>query len=375
MDWKLPEKLRKEKLEQDRLNKKKKSAAREWFDAIVFAVIAATIIRIFLLEAYVIPTPSMEKSLRVGDFLFVSKLNYGARTPMTPIAFPFAHHTMPVIGTKAYSEVIKLKYYRLPGFQKIKNNDVVVFNYPADDTEGNIRPVDKRENYIKRCIGIPGDSLKIVDGNIFINDKLVDELPFGETTYRVKTNGTDFNPKTIRDLRVEGGKISMEGDYVFTLTPELAKVFQSFGNVASISKAIMPKGEPQPGIYPNVAPYSWNMDNFGPIWVPKKGETIEINSNNIHFYRRAIGFYEDNELVETNGEILINGEVATNYTFKMNYYFMMGDNRHNSLDSRFWGFVPEDHIVGKALFIWMSWDDEGSFFNKVRWNRLFKGIN
>lgn len=375
MDWKLPEKLRQEEIEQKKLNKKKKSTAREWFDAIVFAVIAATIIRVFILEAYVIPTPSMEKSLLVGDFLFVSKMNYGARTPMTPLAFPFAHHTMPVLGTKAYSEAIKLGYYRLPGFQTIKNNDVVVFNYPADDIEGNIRPVDKRENYIKRCIGIPGDSLKIIDGNVFINNQIVEELPFGETTYRVKTNGTDFNPKTIRDLRVEGGKVSMEGDYVFTLTPKLAQEFQSFSNVASVSKAIMPKGEPQPGIYPNVPPYTWNIDNFGPIWVPKKGETIELTAENLLYYKRVIGFYENNEIVETDGQIVINGEVATSYTFKMDYYFMMGDNRHNSLDSRFWGFVPEDHIVGKALFIWMSWDDQGSFFSKVRWNRLFKGIN
>ena len=363
MNWKFWTKKKSDK-------KTKKGAIREWFDAILFAVIVATLIRTFFIEAYTIPTPSMEKSLLVGDFLFVSKINYGARTPMTPIAFPFAHHTMPIINTKAYLEWVKLPYYRLPGFQKVKNNDVVVFNYPMED----FRPTDKKENYIKRCIGIPGDTLTIVNAQVYINGKAATTPEEGETTYNVRTDGSDFNPKAIRELNIEGQR-SSEVDYVFNATKEAKEKLAKFNNVSSIVQGINPAGNYAEYVYPHSKNYPWNEDNFGPIVIPAEGMTIALDVNNIALYKRAIEAYEGNSVDIQDGKLLINGQVANSYTFQKNYYWMMGDNRHNSLDSRFWGFVPEDHIVGKALFIWMSWDSEGSFFSKIRWNRLFKGIN
>jgi signal peptidase I len=351
----------------------RKSATREWVDAIIFAVIAATIIRTFFIEAYTIPTPSMEKSLLVGDFLFVSKVSYGARIPMTPLSFPFAHHTMPLIGGKSYLEWIKIGYHRLWGFGKIKNNDVVVFNWPAEN-EG--RPVDKKENYIKRCIGIAGDSINIVERNVYINGKLTDFPERSQFTYHVKTDGNGFNPAMLEKMDIrEGGPTSDQGDYAFNLTKEGTEKLKSMGIVKNIDPMIDPKGNFEDYIFPFDRRFSWNADNFGPLWIPKKGATIKLDSMNIALYRKAIGEYENNKLEERDGKIFINGQATNEYTFKMNYYFMMGDNRHNSADSRFWGFVPEDHIVGKAVFIWMSWDTNGSFLSKVRWNRLFHTIH
>jgi signal peptidase I len=369
--------------------KKKKSATREWVDAIVFAVIAATLIRTFFIEAYVIPTPSMERSLLVGDFLFVSKVNYGARTPITPIAFPFAHHTMPLLNTKAYWDGIQLPYYRLPGLSEVKKGDVVVFNYPMDADSPLYRPVDKRENFIKRCQGVGGDTLSVVDGQVFVNGKAAQDPPGEQMTYNYTTNGVDLNPQVLDELHAA----VYEGQNSVAMTSEAAKTLKGYSNIKSLTQVLSPKGvtDPQSQVYPTnsnhpVGPpelmlngrqpdYKWSVDNYGPIIIPKKGWTVKLDSLTYPIYERCISVYERNKLTVKGNDIYINGVKADSYTFKLNYYWMMGDNRHDSDDSRFWGFVPEDHIVGKALFIWMSWDDNASFFSKIRWSRLFRGIN
>lgn len=357
-----------------RKSDKKKSLTREWLDAVVFAVIAATLIRTFFIEAYTIPTSSMEKSLLVGDFLFVSKVSYGARIPNTPLSFPFAHHTLPFTDdTKSYLEWIKLPYYRLPGMSKIKNNDVVVFNYPMED----FRPVDKQENYIKRCVGIPGDSLQVKLGSLYINNQLADKPDKMQFRYHVVTDGTAFNSKSIAELGItEGGPLETPGEYAMLLTRENAEKIKEFSNVKSVEPYIEnPKLADTITMFPHHKNFPWNVDNYGPIWIPKEGATVSINPENIALYARIIEVYEHNKLEVKNGVIYINGQAATSYTFKMDYYFMMGDNRHNSADSRFWGFVPIDHIVGKGVFVWLSLDaNESNIFKKVRWNRMFSFI-
>ena len=356
---------------------KKKSKTREWTDAIIFAVIAATLIRTFFIEAYTIPTPSMERSLLVGDFLFVSKVNYGPRTPITPIAFPFAHHTMPVIGTKAYWDGIQLPYYRLPGFSDVKKGDVVVFNYPMEADSPYYRPVDKRENYIKRCQGAPGDTLSVINAQVFVNGKAAPNPPGEQIDYTVATTGMDVNPDVLQQLHIT----NYEGASSPTMTAESAAALKKYSNIKSVTPNIQAKETGDMGVfptdmrYPKQHAFKWNVDNFGPVIVPKKGWTVKLDSLTLPIYRRAITVYEHNTLTQSGNDILINGKKTDSYTFKMNYYWMMGDNRHDSLDSRFWGFVPEDHIVGKALFIWMSWDDDASFFSKIRWSRLFRGIH
>ena len=353
---------------------KKKSAGREWFDAILFAVIAATLIRGLFIEAYTIPTGSMEKTLLVGDFLFVSKVNYGARIPMTPVSFPFAHHSMPIIGTKAYWEGIKLDYYRLPGLSEIKRNDVVVFNYPMEADSPLYRPVDKRENYIKRCLGIGGDTLRIINAQVYINGQAAEDPQFGESNYAVKSDGSDFNPQMLEDMDIEIQRAT-EDDYYFSMTAAQAATIKSWGNVKSVNPIIRPMNDFEPQIFPHNEKFRWNEDNFGPVIIPKKGWTVKLDSISFPMYKRAISIYEGNTIQQNGNEILINGKKAESYTFKQNYYWMMGDNRHNSLDSRYWGFVPEDHIVGKALFVWMSWDSNGNFLDKIRWSRIFGGIH
>jgi signal peptidase I len=364
---------KKEANEGTKSKKVKKSPLREWIDAILFAVVAATLIRMFFIEAYTIPTSSMEKSLLIGDFLFVSKVNYGPRVPNTPLSFPFAHHTMPVLGTQSYLEWIKLPYMRLPGFQKIKNNDVVVFNYPMED----FRPVDKRENYIKRCIGIPGDTLSVINGEVWLNGK-VNYKPDGmQFNYDIKTDGTGFNQKILQKFDItEGSQTSTFGDYTLTLTKQNAEKIKNFPNVQNLAVQMQPKGKFMDYIFPHDSVVKWNVDNFGPLYIPKKGATISLNAKNLAIYRRAIQVYENNKVEILNGKVFINDKEVSTYTFKLDYYFMMGDNRHNSADSRFWGFVPEDHIVGKAIFIWLSLNsNEPNLFKKVRWSRLFSLIH
>jgi signal peptidase I len=375
----------------NRAAKKKKSSTREWVDAIVFAVIAATLIRTFFIEAYTIPTPSMERSLLVGDFLFVSKLNYGPRTPMTPIAFPFAQHTMPITGTKAYWDGLELPYYRLPGFSDVKKGDVVVFNYPMDIDSPLYRPVDKQENYIKRCQGTPGDTLSVVNAQVYVNGKAMPNPPGEQIDYTYTTVGPEVNPEIFDELHISAYDPNRPG--AVTMTQESARTLSGYSNVKNLTPNISNKGafDPFNPVYPvnnnhPVGPpslnlngkqphYNWNVDNYGPIIIPKKGWTVKLDSMNYPVYERCIAVYEHNKLEVKGSDIFINGVKTDTYTFKMNYYWMMGDNRHDSDDSRFWGFVPEDHIVGKAVFIWMSWDDNAALFHKIRWSRLFNIIH
>lgn len=388
----------------EEFNKKypyKKTVVREWADAIVFATVAATLIRGFLLEAYMIPTGSMERTLLIGDFLFVSKLNYGPRIPMTPLAFPFAHHTMPVTGGKAYSELIELPYKRLPGFQAIKRNDVVVFNFPAgdtvilehqDQTYADIvraigkkavdeqftvitRPIDKRENYIKRCVGLPGDVVSMQEAQLIVNGEPGFTPPEMQMDYWVYTDPSGLDPGIMKDKRLEYMPTDSSQIFRVFMTVDEAAMVKGWGNVKAVDMAILSKNQDLGDTYPHNKNYAWNFDNFGPITIPAKGMTVNLDSLSVPMYARAIRDYEGNTLEKKGNDYYINGQKAVNYTFKQNYYWMMGDNRHNSLDSRAWGFVPEDHIVGKALFTWMSYDQDGSFLSKIRWSRIFKGIN
>ncbi|MBW6489580.1 MAG: signal peptidase I [Lentimicrobium sp.] len=385
----------------------KKTATREWVDAIIFAVIAATIIRVFMIEAYTIPTSSMEKSLLVGDFLFVSKLSYGPKVPNTPIAFPFVHHTMPLTqSTKSYVEWIKLPYYRFPGFTSIKRNDVVVFNYPDGDTValkvqnqsyyalirdygrkrvwsdkanfGEIvaRPVDKRENYIKRCVAVAGDTLQIKNQIVYINGNQAEFPENGQFKYLVRTDGNRINPMALDKLDItEDISMTAQNEMMLTLTNESVEKLKGFINVKEVRQIIQPDGFWQPYIFPFDSAYPWNFDNFGPLVIPAQGMTVELTPKNIVLYSRIIKNYENNALEVYGEKILINGEPATSYTFKMDYYWMMGDNRHNSADSRFWGFVPHNHIVGKAVFVWLSLDNHKPLFGgKIRFNKLFRTI-
>ncbi|MAY82817.1 MAG: S26 family signal peptidase [Flavobacteriales bacterium] len=387
----------------------KKPTSREWADAISFAVILATIIRALYIEAFTIPTSSMEKSLLVGDFLFVSKVHYGSRVPNTPIFFPFAHHTF--WGTekvKSYSELIQLPYARLPKFQDVKRNEAVVFNFPAGDTvvvqhqdqvydqmvrdQGReqvwkmndviTRPVDKRENYIKRCVGLPGDILKIENTDLFINGEQAyqsEGLQFG---YYVVTDGSGFNTQELLDRNItEIYLTSMKNVLEMHLTEENLAYIRSLPQVEKVEKRNRPRGYYEKhgrfknNIFPNTDTTDWTEDNFGPLEIPYAGQVVELSLKNLPVYERIIRVYEGNELKVKGDDIYINGEIADSYTVKMDYYWMMGDNRHNSQDSRFWGFVPEDHIVGKAVFVWLSLDPNKSWFNKIRWNRLFSIIH
>jgi len=355
--------------------KKKKTEVRSWIDAIGFAVIAATILRTFLIEAYTIPTSSMEKSMLIGDFLFVSKVAYGPRVPMTPIAFPLVHHTMPIGNGKSYSEAVKLPYHRMKGLGEIKRNDCVVFNWPAE-TLG--RPVDKKENYVKRCVGVPGDKIELIDAQLMVNDAPQEE-PEGmkkQWHYNVSTKGTGLNPNILYEKYdiTEGGYGRNKNEYNLTLTNESRDAIQNFTNVTSVKRQYEKGGIYADYIFPHDKNFKWNVDNFGPITVPAAGETVSITTENLSIYKDIIERYENNKLEVVAGEIYINDKVATTYTFAMDYFWMMGDNRHNSADSRFWGFVPENHIVGKALFVWMSWDKNAKGLKKIRWNRLFSSV-
>ena len=364
--WKKKEKTPKQK---------GKSELKSWFDAILFAVIAATILRTFLIEAYTIPTSSMEKSMLVGDFLFVSKVAYGPRVPMTPIAFPLVHHTMPIGGGKSYSESVKLPYYRMKGLGKIERNDCVVFNWPAE-TLG--RPIDKKENYVKRCVGIPGDILELKNADLLVNE--APQVKFDgmkkQWHYDVTTKETGLNPNILLEKYdiTEGGYGRNRNEYNLTLTDFSRDALSSFPNVTKIERRIEKEGVYADYIFPHDKNHKWNIDNFGPITIPAKGSTIKLSTENISIYKEIIERYEKNKLEVVEGEIYINDKIATSYTFAMNYYWMMGDNRHNSADSRFWGFVPANHIVGKALFVWMSWDKNAKGLKKVRWNRLFRSV-
>lgn len=387
----------------------KQTKVVEWVDAIIFAVIAASFIRMFFFEAYVIPTSSMEKTMMVGDYLFVSKVAYGPKLPNTPLSFPFVHQSMPLTNHKvnSYLEWIKRPYKRLAGFGEVKNNDVVVFNFPEGDTVaikypsqnyyelcrmygrervlsdertfGKIytRPVDKKENYIKRCIGIAGDSIQIIDGQVYVNGSKQEEHPGRQYVYEIITDGSLFSPRVLEKLGVAKADREMitGGRYRFPLTNAQVEKFKKLKNVVSVKKQIIPAGNADVYIFPHSADYPWNVDNFGPLYIPKAGATVDLNMTNLPIYKRIIQVYEKNKLNVKDSVIYINGQPAGQYTFKMNYYWMMGDNRHKSADSRYWGFVPEDHIVGKASIIWMSLDKDQSFPKNIRFNRILKLVH
>ncbi len=374
----------------------------DWGNAIVFATVVATLIHIFIFQMYVIPSSSMEKSLLVGDYLYVSKVTYGPQMPNTPLSFPFVHHTMPLSQTKkSFSEAIKWPYHRLKGLKKIERGDVVVFNFPAGDTvllenqavtyydvlreyqqqygpergrrqlEADYtiitRPVDKRENYIKRCVALPGDSIRIIDRELFVNGKPEGSIAEKQFCYSIRTSAP-LTQYAIENLGIT--EISGNGNSYFSpLTDSMVEALSKMDNVISIEPyTVMEQA------FPHSEQYKWTADNFGSLWIPKKGTTIELTTENLPLYERIIDVYEANDLAVKDGKIYINGKESNSYTFNMDYYWVMGDNRHNSADSRYWGFVPEDHIVGKASFIWLSLDRNKSFPANIRWERIFNKI-
>ena len=386
---------------------KTKSSSGDWVSSILFAIVAATLVHTYFMQPFVIPTSSLEKTLLKGDFLLVSKFHYGARLPMTAVAAPMVHDTLPVVNTPSYLKEPQIPYLRIPGFQDIKRNDIVVFNWPAD-TLFNMykqadkkyeKPIDKKTNYVKRCVGIAGDSLEIKDGYIFINGKqtvlpdraktqfyytviskkylsaqylkddigttefnrfykigkdaaarynLRDVIPFpnDSTSYMVELPG-DLNVSQNNDFKATDR-------YNINMSVEEKETLAKNSDIVSIKRNIKPKGEREPRIFPKYGDYNWNGDNFGPIYIPEAGKTVELNKQVLPLYKDIITEYEGNKLTTDNDNIYINGAIATSYTFKQDYYWMMGDNRQNSLDARYWGFVPFDHVIGKPVFVWMS---------------------
>ncbi len=398
----------------------------EWIDALIFAIIAVTIINIFLFQNYKIPTGSMEKSLRVGDHLYVSKVAYGPRLPNTPLALPFMQNTIPGTTKKSYLDNPHWNYKRLKGFTKVKRWDPVVFNFPAGDTvcldetnrsfdaivrdrayklrnmdasqkntikplndylkeartlikqerEVIVRPTDKKDNYIKRCVGIPGDSLQIIGGVVYINGEEEPMIPGRQKIYVVKVkDGKYVSKRNLEKMGVYESEIYFRDNYqIMPLSEEMVEQVKKYNNVESIEVFDGFNNLPDHNIFPHNFTRKWTLDDFGPIYIPKKGTTVKLDLDALNFYSRIIGTYEGNKLEVKDSVIYINGEVADSYTFKMDYYWMMGDNRHSSLDSRYWGYVPEDHIIGRPRFIWLSLHKEKSFPSNIQFNRMFKRV-
>ena len=376
-----------------------KSSSGEWVNSILFAIVAATLVHTYFIQPYTIPSSSLEKSLLVGDFLFVSKVNYGARIPMTTVAAPMVHDTIPVLKKKSYLfndditkketswlNKLQLPYLRIPGFEKIDRNEIVVFNSPADSTDNiNVfssdrnynKPIDKKINLVKRCVGVPGDSLEVRDGFIYING-VKNELPDRaqlQFSYYVQPKTNQFNPQLLKeryDITDRFTIINQQNTYYFSaISDEALSRFKNHPNVLSITPNKQEKGVRDPNIFPHHPDYNWNNDFFGPLYIPEEGKTIDINLEVLPLYKRVIEEYEGNSLRVEGNQIFINNQLATNYTFKQDYYWMMGDNRHNSLDARAWGFVPFNHVVGKPVFIWMSWDG----LKNPRWERFFTTVH
>jgi signal peptidase I len=351
----------------------KKSKTREWVDAVVFAVIVSTIVRGLLFSAYAIPSGSMEGTQLTGDYLFVSKISYGPRMANTPLAIPFLEPT--VAGMKTYWSGWQLPYFRLPGLTHIKNQDIVVFNKPDEAGPEYNLPVDERTCLIKRCQAIPGDVLSIINSQVYINGKPAPNAPKQQTSYTVVTNGFDISTDAMKELNITLRGQMAPNVYEMVMSAEAANTIKTYSNIKSVTAVVATTGAYEPEIFPHNEKFKWNLDNFGPIRLPKKGWTTPLNDSTLILYRRAIEVYENNKVTFNDKDILINGNKADSYTFKMNYYWMMGDNRHDSLDSRFWGYVPEDHIIGKAMLTFFSTDSTQSMFNKVRWNRVLRAIN
>jgi signal peptidase I len=397
----------------------KNNVVIEWLDALIFAVIAVTIINIFLFQNYKIPTGSMEKSLQIGDHLYVSKVAYGPRLPITPLSIPFMQNYIPGTSTNSYTTWPKWDYKRLKGFGNVKRWDPVVFNFPEGDTvifemrdqsyymildaevqnlkAGGIklnsndayyamarknlnnrykvvfRPFDKEDNYIKRCVAIAGDSLEIKGSVVYINGEKEPFFKGRQTTYEITTtNGAIINPKYLTELGVN--KEDAQNN-ILPLTFDMAEKISKYNFVERVEPLTYIKNRPMTPLFPRDSAYLWTLDDFGPIYIPKAGATVELNMKTLPFYKRIIQAYEGNKLEVKNNTIYINDKVATSYTFKLNYYWMMGDNRHNSLDSRYWGFVPETHIVGTPRFIWLSLNKDKSFPANIRLSRMFRPIN
>jgi len=382
-----------------------RSALGEWISSIAFAIIAATLVHTYFMQPYTIPTSSLEKTLYVGDFLFVSKFHYGARVPMTAVSAPMVHDTLPFIGKSYVSDSkdqdswlnkLSLPYMRLPGIQKIKRNDIVVFSWPADslktmwgDNSGDYtyKPVDKKTNYVKRCVGIPGDSLEVRGGYVFINGKRTVLPGRAKTQYifSVNTGGQQFSRGALKRYNIReaswgrDGRLSTnsKGEFILNLTDDEAALIAKNPIVKSITKNLEPKGTFDSSVFPHNPNYKWNNDNYGPIYIPKKGDKIELNQKSIPFYEQIIRRYEHNNFTIANDKYYLNGKEITSYTIKQDYYWMMGDNRQMSLDARSWGYVPFDHVVGKPVFIWLSWDPNAKGFAKfssIKWDRMFTTV-
>ena len=412
-------------------NGKKPSAWVEWVDALIFALVAVYIINIFLFQNYKIPTSSLEKTMLVGDHLFVSKVSFGPRMPITPIAFPLVQNTFPIFNSKSYTEIPTWKYKRLKGFSELKREDIVVFNFPTQDTvpfrvtnpdyyitirehgeylisqnpnllkdkefksefeqrqfinsigrkfvydnqqdfgEVLYRPVDRRDNYVKRCVAIAGDTLQIINNQIFINGVASPNHENMQHNYRIKTDGTEINQRFYEKFGIAKADRSKYGnEYILPLTEKMLTEIKKYPTIKNIRI-----DQEFREVFPYSKKCNWNRDNYGPLWVPKAGVTIDLNLDNILIYERIITSYERNTLYVKDSTIFINEVPVNHYTFKMNYYFMMGDNRHKSADSRYWGFVPEDHIVGRPILVWLSLDADKKIPASIRWKRFFKMVN
>ncbi|MGY8932913.1 MAG: signal peptidase I [Flavobacteriales bacterium] len=389
---------------------KPRTAAGEWISSILFAVVAATIIHTYVMQPFTIPTSSLEKTLLVGDFLFVSKFHYGARMPMTAVSFPMVHDSIPILRTKSYLDKLQLPYFRLPGFQKIKRNDIVVFSWPTDTlidinrpAKGfKVKPLDKKSNYVKRCVGIPGDELQIKDGYVYINGvqnvlperaklqfryKIVSKNSFVKTDNKGRytsqpsafvSSHFDISDIYISDIDRENKIIT----HIAQMTDEAYEKVKNNPNVIEVQKITVEEGVWNQSVYPQDPRFNWNTKYFGPITIPEAGTTIAISIENIPLYKRIIEVYEgsevgiNNKVVVSGTQVMLNGEQLTQYTFLQDYYWMMGDNRDNSQDARMWGLVPFNHVVGKPVFIWMSWDTNAKgIMNKIRWDRMFTTVS
>ena len=372
-----------------------RTSGGEWVSSILFAVVAATIVHTYVMQPFTIPTSSLEKTLLVGDFLFVSKFHYGARTPMTAVAFPMVHDTIPILKSKSYLKDLQIPYFRFPGFQKIKQNDIVVFSWPPDTltnitnprSKVDIKPLDKKSNYVKRCVGLPGDSLEVRDGYVYINGTK-NELPgraklqFG---YAFRTKNP-LNPSfaaeqyDITDLYPMDNPPSYR---VFRamMTDASYERFKNYPGMDTIFKTTAKKGVSDLSTFPQSPYYQWNTDYFGAMYIPKAGASVAITAETLPLYRRIIEVYEgsemgiENKISQSGTQVLLNGNPLTSYTFKLDYYWLMGDNRNNSQDARMWGFVPFTHVVGKPVLVWMSWNSNAKgIMNKIRWERLFTTV-